>query len=307
MPVPEAVVIGVYVMADEFQAAALPPVPRTGGQRPALHRSEVLTLALLAQLGCFPSERAFWRFADAEWRHLFPRLPHRSQLNRAVRAQRAALVAFGRWVARRLDALTAEYEVLDRTAVPLRNAKRRGVGAMPEVVAHGRSLRLGWYQGVRLLVAATPAGVVTGWGIAPGNEPDRALADVLLAERAAPVQALPSAGRAASGVYLADTGFAGRAARARWAALGADVLAPPQRDSRERWPRAWRALHQRRRQIVETVFARLHGPFRLERDRPRSLGGLLTRIAAKVALSNALIRLNRDAGRPGLTLAGLVI
>jgi hypothetical protein len=200
MPVPEAVVIGVYVMADEFQAAALPPVPRTGGQRPALHRSEVLTLALLAQLGCFPSERAFWRFADAEWRHLFPRLPHRSQLNRAVRAQRAA-----------------------------------------------------------------------------------------------------------SGVYLADTGFAGRAARARWAALGADVLAPPQRDSRERWPRAWRALHQRRRQIVETVFARLHGPFRLERDRPRSLGGLLTRIAAKVALSNALIRLNRDAGRPGLTLAGLVI
>ena len=307
MPVPETVVIAVYAMVDDFQAASLPAPPRRGGQRPALARSEAMTLALLSQLACFPSERAFWRFADAHWRHLFPALPTRPQLNRAIRAQRAALVAFGRACARRLDALTAPYEVLDCTAVPLRAAKRRGAGAMPEVAALGRSLRLGWFVGVRLLVAATPTGVVTGWGIAPGNEGDRALADALLAERAALAPALESAGRPASGVYLADSGFAGRAARERWAAFGADVLAPPQRGSGERWPRAVRAQHRRKRQVVETVFARLHGPFRLERDRPRSLGGLLTRVAAKIALSNALIRLNGDAGRPGLTLAGLVL
>lgn len=307
MPIPEAVVIGVYAMVDEFQAAHLPPVRRRGGRRPALHRSEVLTLALLGQLGGFASERAFYRFVDAEWRHLFPRLPSRVQLNAAVRGQAGALVAFGRACARRLDALTAEYEVLDCTAVPLRTAQRRGAGAMPEVVARGKSGRLGWFVGVRLLLAVTPAGVVTGWGIAPGNEQDRLLADALLAERAAPEQALPSAGRPASGVYLADSGFAGRAARARWAELGADVLAPPQRGSGDRWAKPVRALHRSRRQIVETVFARLHGPFRLERDRSRSLGGLLARIAAKIALSNALIRLNHDAGRPGLTLAGVVM
>lgn len=306
MLISETVVIAVYVMVDDFHAT-LPPVRRRGGQQPALHRSEVLTLALLSQCSCFPSERAFWRFVDAAWRHLFPTLPSRPQLNRAVRAQQAALVAFGRACARRLDALTAAYEILDCTAVPLRNAKRRGVGAMPEVVALGKSMRLGWFVGVRLLAAVTPSGVITGWGIAPGNEVDRALTDVLLAERAAPIPALPSVGRPASGIYLADTGFAGREAQARWAALGATVLAPPQPDSADRWTPPVQAQHRRKRQIVETVYARLHGHFRLERDRPRSLGGLLTRISAKIALSNALIRLNTDAGRPGLTLVGLVI
>jgi cytochrome c biogenesis protein CcdA len=79
------------------------------------------------------------------------------QLNAAVRGQAGALVAFGRACARRLDALTAEYEVLDCTAVPLRTAQRRGAGAMPEVVARGKSGRLGWFVGVRLLLARGPA------------------------------------------------------------------------------------------------------------------------------------------------------
>ena len=37
----------------------------------------------------------------------------------------------------------APYEVLDSTAVPVRNVKRRGVGFLPEVATLGRSLRLG--------------------------------------------------------------------------------------------------------------------------------------------------------------------
>ena len=143
MPVPETVVVAVYCMVDDVLKAEVPPDRRRRGRRSALARSEVLTLALFAQLGSFPSEAAFWRRADAEWRHLFPRLPSRPQRNRAIRAEHAALAAFGRACARRLDALTAPYEVLDTTAVPLRSAKRRGVGTMPEVVAPGWSLRLG--------------------------------------------------------------------------------------------------------------------------------------------------------------------
>jgi hypothetical protein len=307
MFVPETVVIEVYVMVDELSLTALPPERRRRGQQPALSRSEVVTLALLSQLECFPSERAFYRFVDAQWRHLFPRLPDRSQLNRAIRAQHDALVALGRACARCLDALTAPYEVLDTTVVAVRSAKRRGVGTMPEVGAIGYSTRSGWVNGIRLLAAVTPDAAITGWGIAPANAGERAMADVVLAERATPVQTLPSAGRAASGLYLADTGFGGRAARQRWLEWGADVLASPQPDSGERWSVAMRAVHTSKRQIVETVFGRLKKTFRLERDRPRTLDGLLARIAAKVAGSNLLIRLNQQAGRPGLTTVGVVL
>lgn len=297
----ETFVIGVYVTVDEFQRDRLPPEPPRPGPRPGLCRAELLTLALVARLDRFPSERAFWRFADRHLRGLFPGLPGRSQLNRLLRRRHAALVAFGRWAARRLGAQAAPFEVLDTTAVPLRNAKRRGEGALPEVAAIGKSLRLGWFEGVRLLVAVLPEGAVTGFGLAPGNEQDRALAEDFFAQRALPEQALPSVGRPASGAYLADTAFGGRAARARWAErYDAHVYAPPHPASGERWPAALRRWHAAARQVVEAVFQRLLQGLRLERERPRTLDGLLTRVAAAVALHNALIGQNRREGRPDL-------
>jgi hypothetical protein len=75
MHIPESTVIAVYAMVDDFRAARLPPARRRGGRQPALTRGEVLTLALFSQLGCFASERAFYRVADAEWRHPFPACP----------------------------------------------------------------------------------------------------------------------------------------------------------------------------------------------------------------------------------------
>ena len=307
MPDFETFVIGAYVTVDEFRQRHLPPDPPPRGRPPGLCRSEVPTLALVGQLGRFESERAFARFAHRRLRGLFPGLPERSRLNRLLRAAHDDLVAPGRWAARRLGSQAAPYEVLDTTAVPLRNPKRGGAGAMPEVAAIGRSMRLGWFEGARLLVAVTPEGAVTGYGLAPGNEQDRALAEAFLARRAAPAQDLPSAGRPASGCYLADAGFAGRAARARWAErYDAHVYAPPQPDGAERRPPALRRWHASARQIVETACQRLLQGLRLERDRPRSLGGLLARVAAKVAMHNVLIDRNRRDGRPDLAIADAV-
>lgn len=220
--------IGVYVAVDEVQTDHLPPEPARPGPRPGLRRAEVLTLALVGRLDRFPSARASCRFAEAHRRGLFPGLPGRTQPNRLVRRQHDAPVAFGRWGARWAGALAAPFEVLDAAALPPRSAKRRGEGALPEVAAIGKSLRLGWFEGVRLLLAVTDRGPIAGFGLAPGNEQDRALAETFLAQRALPEQALPSAGRAASGADLADAAFGGRAARARWAgADDAPVYAPP--------------------------------------------------------------------------------
>ena len=58
--------------------------------------------------------------------------------------------------------------------------------------------------------------------------------------------------------------------------------------------------------MVETVFQRLLQGYRLERDRPHSLGGLLSRIAAKVALHHVMIQHNRAVGQPDLALATTV-
>jgi hypothetical protein len=307
MPDFETVVIAVYLLVDAFVQEEVPPESPHVGRPPGLCRAEVLTLALIAQLDRFASERAFARFAHTRLRALFPGLPDRSELNRSFRHHTDALTRFGSWCARRLGAQAAPYEILDTTAWPLRNAKRRGAGTLADVVAIGRSLRLGWFAGVRVLLAVTPEGIITGCEVAPGNTQDRTLADTFLAERVAPVQTLPGVGRAGSGMYLADTGFAGRAAQQRWATCyAAHVAAPPQPDSHDRWSASRQRWHRSARQIVETVFQRLLQGLRLERERPRTLGGVRTRLAAKVGVHNALICWNRHTGQPDLAAAEVI-
>ncbi|HEU0114230.1 MAG TPA: transposase [Thermomicrobiales bacterium] len=302
---PETFLVELYVLADTYCKTALPPA-RHPGPAAALDRSEVVTLAVLGQWARFGSERDFWRYADAHLRPYFPRLPSRPQFNRQVRRQQAAITGFAHWLAARLDAASAPYEAMDGTAVPTRNAKRRGRGWLAGIAAIGRCLRRGWIHGLRLLVCVTPAGVVTGWGVGPANANDHVLAETLLMLRAMPDAPLPSVGVTSGGVYVADSGFAGREREQSWATtLHAEVVASPPPDSRRRWPkpdRRWLAGH---RQIVETVIGRLESAFRLDRERPHALDGFQARLAAKMALHNVCCWLNQQRGQPLLTLADL--
>jgi hypothetical protein len=302
---PETFLVELYVLADTFCKTHLPP-DRHPGPAAALDRSEVVTLGVFSQWARFGSERDFWRYAETRLRPYFPHLPSRPQFNRQVRRQHEAVTGFALWLAAQLGADTAPYEAIDGTAVPTRNAKRRGRGWLAGVADIGRCLRRGWIEGLRLLVCATPEGTVTGWGVGPASANDRALAETLLAQRAEPEPALPSVGQPASGVYVADSGFAGKTCQGHWVAQHqAQVVAPPQSGSKHAWSRAERRWVAGKRQIVETVIGRLEDAFRLERERPHALDGFLARLAAKIALHNVCLWLNRRLGQPALGLADL--
>jgi hypothetical protein len=300
-----------YVMVDDFCQSQLPP-ERHPGPDGALCRSEVVTLALFAQWSRFASERDFYRYATRHLRPAFPALPDRSQFNRACARQQTALVAFLLSLAQQLGAGTSTHEILDSLAVATRKIGRRGRGGLCGQAARGWSNRLGWYEGCQLLLAATPTGVVTGFGLAPGNIRDQPLADTFFAlrQQPQPQPPLPSVGAAAAGPYVADKGFYGHHQHARWQQqYGVTLVGAPQRHSRELphpWPKEWRRWLAGLRQIVETVNEKLLQRFRLERERPHTLAGLLTRLAAKGALHNFCIWLNQQLGRPSLAFADLI-
>jgi hypothetical protein len=264
-------------------------------------------LALFSQWAVFPSERAFYRYALRHLRSAFPRLPARSQFNRLLRHHQVAITALALELAERLGAAQALYEILDSTALPIRNAKRRGRGWLPGLADIGYSPRLGWYAGFHLLAAVTPTGVITGFGFGPASTSDRALAETFFARRRQPDARLPSVGRPATGPYLTDTGFSGRRLLARWRqAYGSQVICSPQRQSRRRWPKAWRRWLAGRRQVVETVVDRLVATWGLQRERPHTLSGLQARLVAKVGLHNFCCWLNWELGRPLLAVADLL-
>lgn len=296
-----------YVMVDDFCKLEL-PVETRPGPAASLSRSEVITLAIFGQWQRFGSERGFYRYADRHLRSAFPDLPHRAQFNRLLRRHRDAIVAFFLHLVQRLEAQDCVYEALDSSAVPTRDAKRRGAGWLPGLADIGWSNRLGWYEGFHLLMAVSPDGTITGFGFGPASAKDQPLAESFFALRRHPNPRLLSVGAPAKGPYVTDKGFLGQQAHRRWRrCYGATVISPPQHHSKHYWPKALRRWLASIRQIVETVFQKLHNSFRLNRERPHDLSGFQARLAAKMALNNFCVWLNVQLGRPRLSFSDLLL
>jgi len=138
-------------MVDDF-CHSQPPKRRSGPEA-SLCRSEVLTLAVFARWSRFSSERDFYCYADTKLRDAFPTLPDRSQFNRLVRSCTELIEAFALHLPSLLlrDARRKRpYQALDSSAMPIRDAKRRGHGWLAGYADIGWSNSLGWYLWVSL-------------------------------------------------------------------------------------------------------------------------------------------------------------
>jgi hypothetical protein len=216
-------------------------------------------------------------------------------------------VAFALFLVEQMPAQDCLSEVLDSAGIPTRDAKRRGTGWLAVQADIGWSTRIGWYEGLHLLCAITPQGVITGFGFASASTHDQQLAEIFFAARAQPTAALHSVGSQAQGVYLADKGFAGEEPHRRWRErYGAHVITAPHARSKKTWSKAWRRWLASLRQVVETLYDKLLNTFRLARERPHDLTGFQARLAAKVALHNFCLWLNRQLGREPLAFAELL-
>jgi hypothetical protein len=85
------------------------------------------------------------------------------------------------------------------------------------------------------------------------------------------------------------------------------VAATPQKSSRRAWPEQDARWAAGKRQIVEGVIGQLKNLFGLERHHAKTLGGLLTRLAAKVTAYTFGQLLNDMLGRLLRHLASLLV
>jgi hypothetical protein len=304
--------IALYVLVDEFCKRNPPAVSEQTiwacGRKRALSRSEVVTLSILGQWYRFRSERDFWRFCDARMRELFPDLPDRSEFVRAQQRFEPTVVAFGLDLARQMGAEEAPYEVIDRCGVATRMCGRRGRDWLGGYANKGLCGRLGFFFGFQLMCSVSDTGVITGFGFAPGSTKDQPMAESLFSARYGEGAKLHSAGVGGrSRFYVVDKGFSGPKRKRFWKErYGAEVVGAPQKGHGPAWPREWQEWVCSVRQIIETVHDKLLNFFRLESERPHAIRGFQVRLAAKVALHNFCIWLNRSLGRPSLQFADLL-
>ena len=294
----DSFLVSLYVLVDDWWQEHHPSSARKKPGRPALLSDpEVITLAILAQWPRFRSERDLWRFASAHLRPYFPNLCTQGQFNRRVRALELELRALQRTFAGEIAEASTVYRVLDTTLVPAMvrvRASRKGLFAGQ--ASFGRSAsKTEWVYGFKVALVVDPKGVVSAFGLAPAASDERPIGEALIAED------LHEA-------YLADKGFTGVEWERHWLErYGALVAATPKDDSRRAWSKADRRWASGKRQIIEGVIGQLKDFFSLERHRAKTLGGLLTRLAAKVAAYTCAQRINDSLGRPLRHLADLLV
>jgi hypothetical protein len=293
----DSFLVSLYVQIDDWWKLNRSLEPPKIGRPALLSDPEVLTLAILAQWPRFRSERDFWRFAWAHLRSYFPNLCSQSQLNRRIRALEPELRALQRAFARELAEPSALYRVVDTTLVPAMvrvRASRKGLFCGQ--ASFGRSAsKTEWVYGFKVALVVDPQGVVSAFGLAEAASDERPIGDALLASDR-------------HEVYLADKGFTGVEWERHWLEdYEALVAATPKNNSRRAWSKADRRWASGKRQIIEGVICQLKDFYALERHRAKTLGGLLTRLAAKIAAYTCGQRINNSLGRPLRHLADLLV
>jgi len=295
----DSFLVSLYVLVDDWWQERHPSSARKKkpGRPPLLTAPEVITLAILAQWPRFRSEGDFWRFASAHLRAYFPNLCTQSQFNRRVRALELELRVLQRTFAGEIADPSAVYRVLDTTLVPAIvrvRASRKGLFCGQATFGRSAS-KTEWIYGFKVALVVDSDGVITAFGLAPAASDERPIGEALIAED------LHEA-------YLADKGFTGVQWERRWLEVyGALVAATPYEDSRRAWSKKDRRWASGKRQIIEGVICQLKDFFGLERHRAKTLGGLLARLAAKIAAYTCAQSINDSLGRPMRHLADLLI
>lgn len=327
--------VALYSIVDDlYREHFRPHKPRRRGAKPRLSDSEVLTLVLCAQWSGW-TERKLIRYAQRHWRGYFPQLLSQSATNRRARDLAGCFVHLVPLVAARLVGTMALYQAIDGVPVPLMRACR---GVKHRLFADEANIGKGgsdrhWYYGCDLLLAVSSDGPITGFILGPAGTQERWLAEYFFCWRAdpagipwipedvpprkdrvrpdpfvgpkGPIWPRDGVGAASPVVYLADSNFSGVNWREHWASDYGAFLFTPQSYLGQGAEKRLRRHHAGFRQLVDTVNGHLEQVLHLSFPGARSIDGLLTRVAAKLAAFNLGLYLNLLFGRNRYALATL--
>ncbi len=274
----EAITVLFCLVDDAY--TLLNPKCRSHEALKRLSDSEVLTLALFQQLRGTESERSFLRDTQRFFVHLFPGVAkmHPSSLHRRVRKLRRYLEPLRREI---LPELVGDPETLivDSTLLSVlhpRQVKQSAVGFEGAAWVKWGSFAL---YGVKLHLLCATNRVPLSYELTAAN-----VADVLLVQELLAGADLDEA--AVARRLLGDLAY--RSGELGEELAGHSILLATERADR-RAPI---------RQQVEVCFAALKRVFGMDGTLAKTLVGLVTRIAAKVAAYTYGLYVNRLFGRP---------
>lgn len=274
-----------YVTIDDLLTAhpeRVPARPR-GGFEVQASDAELMTLAVMASMLGFTSERRWLRYATARLRYLFPYVPQQPGYNKRLRKLAVVMAWLTGQLAAQVSVASDDVWVVDSTPVECgrsrETAKRSDLAGWAQYgycASHSR-----YFWGLRLHLVATVHGLPLGWALTGAKADERTTCWDLLAT----TEALATA-RSPTQTLIADKGYHGARFEADLSAAGITLLRPARKGEQ---PRGGEQFFKPLRQIVESIFDTLKGQLDLERHGGRTITGVCARIAQRMLTLTAAI------------------
>jgi hypothetical protein len=275
----------IFVLIDDwYQAKGSGWMKGKVGRKPTFSDSEVMTLMVAEDYIPYPAEMQYLGFMRANYLSLFPQLLDQSQFNRRTRSLRHLVEVMRRDWLMELGAGGAEKYLIDTKPVPVLSYKRSKThsdfrGSAEYGYCVSRKLH---YFGYKLVLITTLEGIPVVYDLVAANTEERQAAETIL-------------DNVSNAEIFGDKGFVG----VEWQAqmqqqTGNTIITPKRKNQKVQHPQGFEALLNSVRERIEGVFHELQNTGRnLERLLAKTLGGLTTRLIAKVTshLLKHLLRL----------------
>jgi hypothetical protein len=277
-----------YSLVDDIWKS-LAPLFKRPGPAAECSDSELLTMALVGECRGWAMETemlSYWQ----EHRDLFPVIPSQSRFNRRRRNLMQAFQMIQHAVLALLDLAADRQCAIDSLPVPVVKF-HLAPNAGSDWAVHGASFgkvpsKKQTIYGYKLHLLVTLSGVIIDFELAPANVNDLTIGEELLLNH----HHLD---------VFADKAFISAPLAARLTdSHHVHLHTIPRTNQKVQLPPIWCALHNRVRQIIETVNAQLTEQFSLEKHHAHSFWGLCTRLLTKLTAHTLSIYLNRLLGNP---------
>jgi len=284
----EDFVTWMFVTIDDLWQQIAPLYARPGPDPTSCSDSELITVIIASE--CRGWDRA--THLHAEWqayRHLVPKFPERSRLNRRRRNLMYAINHIRQIALAGLDVAQDAYGAIEGLPLPVMKfhlAPQR----TRDWDAHGATFgycasKKQTYFGYRLNLVVTLGGIILDFELTSANADERDAAEDLLPFHP---------GR----TYLGDKGYVSADLAAQLQAQGVRRMALRRANQHAQLPAPLSRLIAQFRQIIETVHGQLAEQFGLEQNYAHSFWGLCARRYTKLAAHTLCVYLNRQLGNP---------
>jgi hypothetical protein len=279
----DTLLIILYSTLDDLPEDCFPKNRRP----PEVTDIEIVCLSVAQALLDIPSERRFFRIAEARLGHLFPKLPERSVYNKRLRGLAPLLYQAWQVLISLQDCRIKKLRVVDSTGIELAQSYETAQRSQLKAVASSgkKTSHQGFFWGVRLHLLVTYDGDILDFDLTGGT---------VALERSVLVDFLHDSTEEGL-VILGDKGYTGPRVQEAARLKNSKVIIPSKQD----WGKGkGEDIYRGMRQIVELVFQSFKQQLSLESLRALTLQGLITRIMQRILAYTAARFANRLAGLP---------